>query len=56
MLKGNADQWNEPKGNNRKEDYKPWYPVKETNWKKPYGRNADKQKVKAASADGEPAE
>lgn len=22
MLKGNADQWNEPKGNNRKEDYK----------------------------------
>jgi hypothetical protein len=23
MLKGNADQWDEPKGNNRKEDYKP---------------------------------
>ena len=56
MLKAHEHLMDNTKRNNHKEADKPWCQKLADGLTETCGCNADKQKVKAASADGEPAE
>ena len=56
MLIADEHQMDEPKHNNHKEADKPWCQKLADGLKTTCGYNADRQMVKAARTDGEPAE